>query len=630
MNMIKQRARYWFDNTMSRGIGSLIGWLALAGVASVVVITVTIALIDPRERDGASRGPLLSDLWANIVTTFDLKPADGVSGHAPYIASRVVLSVIYLFVAGALISLLTAGFGRRMEELRRGRSVVLERDHTIVLGWSDQIFTIVSELVAAHANRRKSCIAILADRDKVAMEHDIRVKVGHTRRSRIVCRTGSPMNLNDINLVNPLQARSIIVLSPPDDDADARVVKTLLAVVNDAERLRGEPHHLVATVQDQRNAIAAQLAGGPSAQILKADDIAARLVAQTSRQSGLSVVYSGLLDYEGDELYMTSEPRLTGRAFGEVLHAYRTSSVIGLMRADGEVVLNPPMDTEVSAADQVIAISEDDQTVIMEERAVPILQDAIAPGHDLEFPPEQILILGWNRCARHILRELDSYVSPDSVIHVLSADPDVKKEVEEAVEGCSSIRAECTIGDTTDPRVLQELNITDYSHVIVLCDDQLDAQHADSRTLITLLHLRDMASRLGERIPVVSEMADDRNRDLVPLTESDDFIVSQKLISQLMTQISENRHLADVFAALFSPEGSEIYLRPAQDYIQLEQGVNFYTVVESARRRNEVAIGYRRHDQASHAPAFGVVVNPDKAAPVTFGPGDKVIVLAGQ
>jgi voltage-gated potassium channel Kch len=611
---------------MSQGTGALIGWLALCAGSSVLVITILAEIIDPRQIGGEPRAAFWPQLWGNIIATFDLRPAD-VEGHAPYLFLRLVMALIYVFVAGALISLLTTGFGRRMEELRRGRSLVIEQDHTVVLGWSDQVFTIVSELVEANANQRRGCVAILADRDKGDMEHDIRVKVGHTRGTRVVCRSGSPLDLDDLELVNPVQARSIIVPTQPGTDADAHVVKTLLAVVNSSQRRNGQPHHLIATVRDQRNAAAARLAGGPTAQVISADDVAARLVAQTSRQAGLSIVYTELLDFAGDELYLAAEPRLTGHTFGDVLHNYRTSTVIGLLRGDGHVILNPPMDTELASSDQLIAISADDDTVIMAARASQLREDLIAPARVVSNPPEKILILGWNRCAQRILKLLDKYVATGSVIHVVSSDPDSKHDVDQVAPGCT-VDIEFTLGDTTDAEVLEMLGLDGFAHVIALCDERLDPQQADSRTLITLLHLRDIADRLGIRVPVVSEMADDRNRALAPLTEADDFIVSQKLISLLMTQISENRHLADIFADLFSGEGAEIYLKPAQDYVVLGQPVDFYTVTEAAQRRSEVAIGYRRHALASHAPQFGVTVNPDKQQMVTFQPGDRVVVLS--
>ena len=53
------------------------------------------------------------------------------------------------------------------------------------------------------------------------------------------------------------------------------------------------------------------------------------------------------------------------------------------------------------------------------------------------------------------------------------------------------------------------------------------------------------------------------------------------------------------------------------------------TVVEAARRLEEVAIGYRIRSEANDATrAYGVHVNPRKSATVTFDAADKVIVLA--
>ena len=80
---------------------------------------------------------------------------------------------------------------------------------------------------------------------------------------------------------------------------------------------------------------------------------------------------------------------------------------------------------------------------------------------------------------------------------------------------------------------------------------------------------------------------------------------------------------------MFDARGSEIYLRPASEYVVLQQPVTFYTVVESARRRGEVAIGYRLVDRAaSTALGHGVVINPRKPERITFGDRDLVIVLA--
>jgi ion channel POLLUX/CASTOR len=80
---------------------------------------------------------------------------------------------------------------------------------------------------------------------------------------------------------------------------------------------------------------------------------------------------------------------------------------------------------------------------------------------------------------------------------------------------------------------------------------------------------------------------------------------------------------------LFSSQGAEIYLRPAEWYVQAGKSVDFYTVLEAASRRGETALGYRIAKHAHDASqAYGVKVNPHKPDPVQFSSGDKIIVLA--
>ena len=92
-----------------------------------------------------------------------------------------------------------------------------------------------------------------------------------------------------------------------------------------------------------------------------------------------------------------------------------------------------------------------------------------------------------------------------------------------------------------DRAVLDELKVHTYHHVITLgYSDKLGPQEADAITLITLLHLRALAEKQSQRFSIVSEMLDARNRELAEVARADDFIVGDKLVSQLLAQMSEN------------------------------------------------------------------------------------------
>jgi hypothetical protein len=165
-------------------------------------------------------------------------------------------------------------------------------------------------------------------------------------------------------------------------------------------------------------------------------------------------------------------------------------------------------------------------------------------------------------------------------------------------------------GETTDRDLLNKLGVQDYDHVIVLAYSTVEPQEADAKTLVTLLHLRDMAQKDETPFSIVSEMLDLRNRELAEATQVDDFIVSEHLISLMLAQLSENAELFDVFTDIFDPEGAEIYLKPVS-------------------RRGETTLGYRITAEANDAgKACGVHTNPKKSEMVTFSPEDKVIVIA--
>ncbi len=614
---------------MARGPIALIGWLFVASIALIAIISSLVVAwgIDP---DG--RG-FLDVAWAGLMRTLDAGTMGGDDGSWPFLFAMLAVTMGGIFVVSTLIGVLTTGIEGKLDELRKGRSFVAEQNHTVILGWSSQVFTLVSEISAANENQSRSCIAILAEKDAVEMQDEIRSKVGQTRRTRVVCRTGSPIDLSDLEIVNPHAARSIVILAPENDDPDAYVIKTILAIVNNPKRHR-EPYHIVAVIRDHKNLEVAKMIGRDEVQIVLASDVIARVTAQTCRQSGLSVTYTELMDFGGDEIYFKEEAALTGRAFGQALFAYESSALMGLRFKDGRIQLNPPMDTMIVSGDKIIAISEDDDTIHLSGKTdYGIDESAIVEADERIAAPERTIVLGWNQRALAILRELDSYVSLGSEALVVAEGEGTQSVI--ASESFRNMKVSFRQGDTTDRRLLDDLAIQTYEHIIVLSMGEwasgstFDPQQADARTLITLLHLRDIANKQGFPFSITSEMLDIRNRELAEVTRADDFIVSDKMLSLMLSQISENKELAAVFQDLFDPEGSEIYLKPATDYVQPGRAVNFYTVMEAARRRGEVAIGYRLQSEAyDPAKSYGVSVNPAKSKMVTLAKEDRIIVLA--
>jgi hypothetical protein len=339
------------------------------------------------------------------------------------------------------------------------------------------------------------------------------------------------------------------------------------------------------------------------------------------------------MDFGGDEIYFKHEPALTGKTFGEALLAYEDSSVLGIRKADGKILLSPLMDSLIEKDDQIFALSADDDTIRLSSPGLIQLNEAHIRSNSvpLKPQPEKCLILGWNRSGTTIVHELDNYVPKGSQVTVVADIYNIEKQIIAHGGKLKNQKLVVMEGETSDRDLLDKLKVQDYDHVIVLAYNTLEPQEADAKTLVTLLHLRDMAQKDETPFSIVSEMLDLRNRELAEATQVDDFIVSEHLVSLMMSQISENAELFDVFTDIFDPEGSETYLKPISDYVAVGEPVNFFTVVEAAKRRGQTAIGYRLESEAGNAgKAYGVHTNPKKSAQVVFTSEDKVIVIAEE
>ena len=625
---LKQKFSYWFDNMMSRGTPAMIVMLFVASGFIILLVALIVAVFRAGP-DGLSFGRLV---WMSLMRTLDPGTMGGDEGNSFFLFMMLVVTIGGLFVVSALIGVINSGLESQLERLRKGRSRVLENKHTLILGWSPQIFTIISELMIANENQPRARIVILAKKDKVEMEDEIREQVTHRGSTRVICRSGSPIDLNDLEIVSPHTAKSIIVLpsESENDEPDAEVIKTVLALTNNPNRREGK-YHIVTEITDPRNMDVINLISAKDdVLVLQARETIARVVAQTSHQSGLSVVYTELMDFEGDEIYFKKEPLLVGKTYGEVLMAYEDSTVMGTRKADGSIHMNPPMDSPIEPGDEIFAISEDDDTIHLSTLSeIPIDSNLIRTGSKNTKPvPDRTLILGWNRCAAIIMRELDEYVAPGSQLTVVAEGARLKSEIKTCIKNLKRQKAKIIEADITNRAVLDDLKIMEYNHVIVLAYRWLGVQQADAKTLTTLLHLRDIAEKDETPFSIVSEMLDLRNRELAEAAKVDDFIVSGHLISLMLSQLSENKDLFAVFKDIFDPEGSEIYLKPVGDYVETGQRVNFYTVVEAARQRGETPIGYRLSAGENVAPHYGVVTNPNKSQRITFSPDDRVIVIA--
>ena len=629
---LKERARYFFDSTLSSGPLGLLVWLGLLAIIVIILVSSFVWFVGASPKDS-----IIEQAWFYLLTSLGaFWNAEG--GTWLFRLSSLVIVFTAIFVIGTLISILTSAFRHKVDQLKKGRSRVIESEHSLILGWGEETLILINELVTANENHPNSCITILAKEDKTLMEGRIRDYVGPHKQTRIVCRNGNPSSILDLELVSINTAKSIMILGSLNDKSDLSILKTILSIINNPNR-RKEPYHIVTAINSLKVLESIKMISKDEIEVIHKGEFVTKIEAQTLLQAGLSLVITDLLDFKGDEIYFKNEPKLIGKSYKEASHSYNTSIVIGFHKSNNEILLNPASNTMLEEGDQIIAISNDDDTIEILEQSAPLVNNNAINLHNF-IPPKakNILILGWNLHTIKLINHIYNNTPKNSHVIIAATCNSSKIEVEKYVSS-DNLTLEHIEADPSERANLENLSFDGVDHVVILpsYENELSGttqsmHQLDANTLVTLLNVREIRDNNNYQLTITSELMDIESRSLVETKDNDDFVVSDHLISLAIAQIAENKSLSPIFNSIFDPDDNEIYLKPITNYINIGEPVNFFTIVEAALLQNETALGYRY--KLADNPVFNgkehydIIINPNKKDLVNFKPDDRIIVLA--
>lgn len=642
------RFRYGFDTYMAKGGTSVFKALVLVSVSALVLI-------------GLARGvfqwlaPVATlqyedlDFWGNLYVTFlqltdPGNMAQDILSSPHYKAFSVVAGLSGVILLSALIAFITTSLDQKINELKRGRSKVIESGHTLILGWNEQrIIEILRELILANESENDACVVILADRDKEEMDDILRLRIPDTRTTRIVTRSGGVSTIANLDMVSIGTCKSAIILALCDDNSsaaekatsDATVIQTILAV--SGKTRQDDECPIVAEVYNPAHREIVEASFGEQVVTVNTSEILAKLLVQTSRSVGLSVVYNEILSFDGCEMYFYHAD--WGEvSFDELSYRFPDGVPMGLRHADGTLALNPPGETHVRPDDEILIVAGDDSTI--EYRAQPVARSSEIPltGDRLEKRLERELVLGWNQKAPIILREFADYVKLGSEAHVMLQDPSQAERAAIKVlnDELEALDVRVLEADCMNREGLLAARPFDYDNIIILAgagDAAADVQQIDSRNIVTLLLLRNIFQQFPDEssnTKLITEVLDSQNHPLVARAGVKDIIISNRLVSMIIAQVSEDRSIKQVYDDIFQEDGSEIYLKPTTLYFErFPVNATFADLMGIARKRNEVCIGVKRaalEDDDQHN--NGVQLIPEKNSRFSLAENDCLIVLA--
>ncbi len=639
----RERFRYWFDGFMAKGSSSAfialtIVFLALFFIISVLRISAIAIAGDVPLQEGEG-------FWRQIYITF-LEITDPGSMTQDVHSSPVVK--IFAVLAGmsgivllsALIAFVTTALDQRLNDLRKGHSKVIEDEHSLILGWNDRILDILKELILANESEESASVVILAEKDKEEMDDFLGLNLPDRLTTKVVTRSGSPSSLVNLNVASADTARSVIVLASADsggsqsdrDRSDMTVIKSVLAMRQLLEDDSDAP--VVAEIfNEQRRALARSL--DPKHVVcLDADDVLAKILVQTSRSEGLAVVYEEMLSFDGAEMYFYGHP-WNEMLFGTATYHLPDGVPVGILGLDGEVELNPNPSRPLVNGEELLILATDDSAIAVAPEPVAYPIQIVPSDRRRAFKQERELIIGWTPKLETLVREYSDYVGPGSQIDIVLRNDDSipSARIEKLNAQVENIALTVSNRDPFDSEQMSQLEPGGYDNIIVLSESGAagGSDWADAETLLILIQLQELMKTQTETRPtLIAEVLDSKNRELVNQTGISEFIISNRLISMLAAQMSEDAKLFKVYDTLFSEDGAEVYLKPLSLYFEtVPPQLRYIDMIAAAQQRGETALGWRRlADSDGPESNFGVRLIPPKDEVQTFTAEDFIVVMA--
>jgi hypothetical protein len=609
---LQENIRYLIDQAFAhKFVGQFLLFITLVTTVTLIGITAMFFGLFSEENAGIRSIPRDIDagfwdsLWWSVNQVMRLKGFEQAYGATgPVLAYSLFLSIMGLVVFSVLISLINNTMRSRIEALRKGDTQVLERDHVLLLGWNNKVFSILQQLARLKPGVK---VVILAPREIDIMQEQLRVAGIKRENIKVILRSGTPSNHGELDRVAVDQAASVIVLATDADDSETIKTMVLLTVRQD---WYGEPPVLTSEIALEQNYELAKIAARNRLHIISSSRVISKVIVQTVRNPGLAAVYSELFSPDGNSVHVLGIPECTDRPIADIAHGLKDAIPLGITwdeqrenRVRHAAGLNPEPDYEVA----------DDERLVLLTRGLPVtcsMPDRI---------PES-----------RIVREggFDAHALLGTEVTVLS---NVKQdEVQQRIEShqindLKNLTLVFHEGDGVMQAAWEDIELSGFQSIVVLADASDEQGDADTRTLRILLRLSDLRKQHDNRAHTVAELLDENNRALFAGLDVDDIVISPEVVSAQLAQIARQEVLAPIYRELLSAGGVEISLRPAGDYVQLDTDCTFSDLVYSSQQKMEIALGLRLAQHGGE-----VLLNPSRRATWRLGDHDKVIVLAQQ
>ena len=542
----------------------------------------------------------------------------------------VIIVVCMITFTGALIGYATNVVSNLIESANANSVRLKISGHVVVLGWNTRAAEIINDLLYC---REKQKVVVLSDGNREEILQEVRERLKDTidrenaelaasarempwlkrflyiRRHKlrnkvaVIVREGDVFSAVHLNNIQLEKAKSVIILGKDlrtafhdgtadeeeTEKGDNRTIKALIQVVDIVSKhTSAEDQKVVVEVENEwtgdlvDNIIQAKQSLEEDRVVpFRVHTVMGQLLSQFSLMPELNKVYSDLFSNKNTSFYARAQKRPDNSIdFAEnYLNTHRKALPLLFIK------------DETSGEDFFYYMADEDRDIEIESEPATETCE-VGLNKDYWLPEKYVLILGSNS---KIANVMDGYTSFSTewtndehpqIVHITIVDEEEKLEKAGRYKQYPFVN-ECIPARITDKKkIVDTIRDFVYAHpqnssILILSDDTVPDDDIDAKMMTFLIYAKSVINRarankrdVNFNVDIIAEVMDPRHVDLIRSYDVDNVVISNRYISKMVTQISEDYARYNLYADIMDYDemetdvydGIEIYIKKAGDY----------------------------------------------------------------
>lgn len=427
------------------------------------------------------------------------------------LAIIIVILGMILF-SGAIIATVTTALRTFIDKKSKAKGKIIVNNHFVILNWNSKVPEMIYNLMLKGFKKN---IVILSDRNKEYIEAELKslflTNEVHTKiKANLIIKEGDSLlrgNLEDISIEEASQicimAREDMIDVDDDNIINSDLLNLKIVLKLGSFKLKNDCQIVVETQSDETRA---QIEGlSKKIGSLKKLNITpisfnkkiGQIIAQSLVMPHMSNLYSELFSFEGSEFYsVESSDEIDNflKTHNEAIPVYKEDKYLFLLASDEEKLAHTrPSEYSTSRKLEANMIKGSAQI--------------------------SIFIIGENSKTQFLLNSLERMQK--------SSDVEFKFK---------------HYGKTNTKELIEDVKATEgLKKILILSDDKVSSDSYDANVFVALIELSKVFPVTSEDISYTTELLDSRNLSSVKDFNIQNTIISNKMMSLLITQLALNK-----------------------------------------------------------------------------------------